>query len=37
MLKMIGLLAEQCRMEDLVRAAKEPEFQKQLLEEFGLE
>jgi len=35
--KLTVLLAEQGRMEDIVRAAKEPEFQKQLLEEFGLE
>ena len=34
--KLTVLLAEQGRMEDLLRGAQEPEFQRKLLKEFGL-
>ena len=34
--RLIVLLAEQNRMEDIIKAACDPEYQKELLEEFSL-
>lgn len=34
--QLIGLLSSQDRTDDLIRSAKDHEYQKQLLEEFGL-
>ena len=34
--KLKSILADYGRIEDLVRAAKDPAFQQQLLEEFGI-